>query len=116
MDKVLEWLKNSAIIRQQVVLIVVTLLTMMGTTLDFDLGEQVEKIAEAVAALVVLLIPIWTVITRIRKPAPNLSEAARITETRLVEEGKIPIEKASTEAVSEAKTSVSESASIGGGA
>ena len=108
MEKVIAWLRASAILRQQVALIVVTVLGLFGQSLDFDLNQTLEKVTDAVVALLVVLLPVWTIVTRIRKPAPNLSAAAKKTEVRLVEQGKIPVEKASVEAASAASTSVSE--------
>lgn len=103
MGKFLEWLKSSAIIRQQVSLIVVTVLTILGVKLDFDLSAQVEKIAAEIGVLAALLVPVWTIITRVRKPAPNLSATAKAKEKELVEKGDLPDNLATHEVVQEIK-------------
>lgn len=80
------WYK-SAILRQQVVQLLSAATLILGIKTDtINLDETVAMLFGGVAAVVA----VWTFITRLRKPAPNLTATAAATEARLVAEGKIP--------------------------
>lgn len=79
------WYK-SAIIRQQVVQIIVAVLTLVGvtTTIDWDF------VVSVIFAVIALLVPAWTIVTRLTKPAPNLTVKAANKEAELKAEGRMP--------------------------
>jgi hypothetical protein len=78
---------QSAIMRQQIVQTIVALGALVGFNFgDLDVDATVASIFAGVAAV----IAVWTMITRYRKPAPNLSETAARKEVELVRDGKIP--------------------------
>jgi len=85
MDPTLPWYK-SAIIRQQIVQLIIAGLALVGVTTDVDWSTTVEALFGGVAAGVA----VWTVVTRLFKPAPNLTQTAKEEEKRLVALGKIP--------------------------
>lgn len=85
MDPTLPWYK-SAIIRQQIVQLIVAGLALVGITTDVDWNTTVEAVFAGIAAVVA----VWTVFTRLFKPAPNITAAAAEEEKRLVTTGKIP--------------------------
>jgi hypothetical protein len=85
MNETLPWYK-SAIIRQQIVQLIVAVMALVGVTTDIDWNATVEAIFAGIAAVVA----VWTVITRLFKPAPNLTATAVAKERELIEKGKIP--------------------------
>ena len=84
MDGNIPWYQ-SAIIRQQVVLLIVSTLGLLGVTTEIDWDATVTVIFAAVAAL----IPIYTIVTRLFKPSPNLTATASAKEKELVARGVI---------------------------
>lgn len=80
------WYK-SAIIRQQLVQIVLVVAGLFGAKTT---AEELDPLFGVVFAGFGGLVAIWTIWTRLRKPAPNMTQAAANTEARLVAEGKIP--------------------------
>lgn len=86
MDQTIPWYQ-SAIVRQQIAQIVVALTALVGIKLGaFDVDATLQAIFAGIAAL----IGVWTLLTRIFKPAPNLSVRAVNKEVELVNEKKIP--------------------------
>lgn len=81
----LPWYK-SAIVRQQIVAFLVAAFGLLKFKTDIDIDATVGAILAGIAAI----IPIYTIVTRIFKPAPNLSQTAAEKEVELVKEGKIP--------------------------
>jgi hypothetical protein len=82
----LPWYK-SAIVRQQIVQLVAALVALVGiNTGGIDLDATVASIFGGIAAV----IAVWTLLTRIFKPAPNLSQTAAAKEVELVVRGDIP--------------------------
>lgn len=80
------WYK-SAIIRQQIVQLLIAGSAFFGITNDqIDWDQTVGAIFAGVGALVA----IWTIITRFTKPAPNLTAQAAAKERELVAKGTIP--------------------------
>lgn len=80
------WYK-SAIIRQQIVQLLIAGTAFFGiTSTDIDWDATVGAIFAGVAALTA----VWTIITRIFKPAPNMSSTAAVKEQDLVRKGEIP--------------------------
>lgn len=77
---------QSAIIRQQILQLILTGTALLGLNLDIDWPKVVDGILAGIAAVTAL----WTIFTRITKPAPNLSQAAVAKEIELVAAGKIP--------------------------
>lgn len=109
-QRFIQMLKDSAIMRQQVYQLLFALLTLIGAQVDLSFIEQEgEAIVDGVLTLASAAVAILTMFTRATKPAPNLTEAAKANEVKLVEQGTIPVEKASVEAASVATSSVSES-------
>lgn len=68
--KTIPWYR-SAILRQQIVQIVNALLLGMGVTLS---TVDVDSIVGLVMSGVSVLTAVWTVITRVKKPTPPVSE------------------------------------------
>lgn len=86
MDPTIPWYQ-SAIVRQQIVQIVVALTALLGVNLgDFDVDKTLMSIFAGIAGVV----GVWTLITRIFKPAPNLSATAVRKEVELVQRKEIP--------------------------
>jgi hypothetical protein len=86
MDPTIPWYQ-SAIVRQQIVQIVVALTALVGVNLgDFKVDETLTSIFAGIAGLV----GVWTLVTRIFKPAPNLSQTAVNKEIEMVADRKIP--------------------------
>lgn len=86
MNPNLPWYQ-SAIVRQQIVQIVVALTALFGVNLgELDVDATLVSIFSGVAAVVA----VWTMLTRIFKPAPNLSATAAAKEVELVAAKKIP--------------------------
>lgn len=82
----LPWYK-SAIVRQQIVQLVAALVAIIGiNTEGIDLDATVASIFAGIAAV----IAVWTLLTRIFRPAPNLSQTAADKERALVAAGTIP--------------------------
>ncbi len=82
----LPWYK-SAIVRQQLGLLIGSLVTLFGIqTGGIDIDATVGSIMAGVAAVVGVV----TILTRIFKPAPNLSQTAAAKEVELVRSGEIP--------------------------
>lgn len=78
---------QSAIVRQQIVAAIVALGGLAGINFgDLDVDKVVTNLFLGFAALVA----IYTTITRIFKPAPNLTATAARKEVELVQDGKIP--------------------------
>lgn len=77
---------QSAIVRQQIVQFAVALIGLLGWSkaVDFDIDQTVGLILGGIGAVV----SVWTIVTRIRKPAPNLSQAAANKEVELKAAGK----------------------------
>lgn len=82
----LPWYK-SAIVRQQIVQLLVAVVALFGfNTEGIDLDATTASIFAGIAAVV----SVWTLVTRIFKPAPNLSQTAADKEIELVSRGEIP--------------------------
>jgi hypothetical protein len=80
------WYK-SAIIRQQIVQLLIAGSAFFGITNDqIDWDQTVGAIFAGVGALVA----IWTIVTRFTKPSPNLTAQAAAKEKELVAKGAIP--------------------------
>lgn len=78
---------QSAIVRQQIVQIIVALTAVLGVKLGaFDVDATLAAIFAGIAGVV----GVWTLITRLTKPAPNLTAAAARKEVELVKAGTIP--------------------------
>jgi len=76
MDTKLPWYQ-SAIVRQQIVQLLVAGTALFGVNLGgIDLDNVVASIFAGIAALVA----IWTIITRLTKPAPAITDAAQAAE------------------------------------
>lgn len=84
MDPTFPWYK-SKIIQQQIVQLIIVCLGLFGFVTDIDWGATVEAIFSGIAGLVA----VWTVITRLFKPAPNITVKAAIKEQELIDRGKI---------------------------
>jgi len=67
----IEWY-NSGIIRQQIVMVIVGVLGLFGVTTDIDVDATVATVFAAIAVLV----PIYTIVTRLFKPTPPITETA----------------------------------------
>lgn len=85
MNGELPWYK-SQIIQQQLVALIVAVLGLLGVTTDVDWNVTVTAIFAGIAALV----PIWTIVTRLFKPAPNLTATAATKERQLIATGVLP--------------------------
>lgn len=86
MDPKLPWYQ-SAIVRQQIVQIVVAATALFGVNLgDFDVDATLVSIFAGIAGVVGLA----TLLTRLFKPAPNLTETAAAKEVELVANKAIP--------------------------
>lgn len=82
----LPWYK-SAIIRQQIVQLLIAGTAFFGiTSTDIDWDATVGSIFAGIAAATA----VWTIITRIFKPAPNMSNTAATKEADLIRKGEIP--------------------------
>lgn len=81
----LPWYK-SAIVRQQIAAFLIAALGLFKITTDIDIDATLTTVFACVAAL----IPVWTIITRIFKPAPNLTQKAVQKEIELVAKGDAP--------------------------
>lgn len=77
---------KAAILRQQVANLLIAIFALLGVTDQIDVGQTVEAISVGATALIALL----TIVTRLFKPAPNLTETAVKKEENLKKEGKIP--------------------------
>lgn len=80
------WYK-SAIVRQQITQAIVALTALFGINLG---GLDVDATLASIFAGIAAVIAVYTIVTRIFKPAPNLSQTAARKEVELVQEGKIP--------------------------
>ena len=85
MDQKIPWYQ-SAIIRQQIVQLIVACLALAGIATDIDWGGTIDALFGGIAAAVA----IWTIITRLFKPAPNITTQAQAREGELVARGIIP--------------------------
>jgi hypothetical protein len=85
MNTTIPWYQ-SAIIRQQIVAFLVAGLGLLGITTDIDIEGTVSAILAGIGAV----IPVYTIITRLLKPSPNITVTADRKEKALVEQGKIP--------------------------
>lgn len=78
---------QSAILRQQIVQVLVALTALIGINTEaIDLDKTITSIFAGIAGVVA----IWTFITRLVKPSPNLTAAAANKEQDLIERGKLP--------------------------
>lgn len=82
MNDGLPWYR-SAVIRQQIVQIIIAGLALAGVTTDIDWSATVEAIFSGIAAVVA----VWTILTRLFKPSPNLTKTAAAKEQELVAKG-----------------------------
>lgn len=73
---------ESAIVRQQIVMILVGLVGMFKITTDVDIDATVGAILAGVAALV----PVWTLATRLLKANPPITDTAVANEVRVQNE------------------------------
>ena len=78
---------QSAIVRQSIVQILTPLIALAGIKLGV---VEVDQLVAYIMGGIAMCVGVWTLITRIRKTAPNLSQAAVRNEIKLVVEGKIP--------------------------
>lgn len=86
MEPTIPWYK-SAILRQQIVQAAVALTALIGVNTEtIDLDATVASIFAGIAGVIAL----WTFITRLVKPAPNLTATAQAKEEQLVQDGKLP--------------------------
>lgn len=90
MEPTVPWYQ-SAIIRQQIAAFILAAVGLFHVELGFDVNETLAAIFAGIGAA----IPIWTIITRIFKPAPNLSVTAANKEAELKAKGVMPEPKAS---------------------
>src|SRR5687767_10359580 len=86
MEPTIPWYQ-SAIIRQQIAQVVVALTALFGVNLG---GLDVDATLVSVFAGIAAVIAVWTTVTRIFKPAPNLSATAVRKEVAMVKAGDIP--------------------------
>lgn len=86
MDPTLPWYR-AAIIRQQVVQMLVAGCALLGIQSE---GINWDETVASIFAGVSGAIAVWTFITRLVKPAPNLTQLAADRERELVAEGKAP--------------------------
>lgn len=85
----LPWYK-SAILRQQIVQVLVAATALFGiNTGTIDLDSTVASIFAGIAGV----IAVWTFITRLIKPAPNLTATAAAKEDELRDAGKLPTQR-----------------------
>jgi hypothetical protein len=80
----LPWYK-SAIIRQQIVAFVLAAFGLFKFKSDLDIDATVGAILAGVAAI----IPVWTILTRLFKPSPNMTVTAANKEAQLKADGKM---------------------------
>jgi hypothetical protein len=86
MDPKIPWYQ-SAIVRQQLVQIIAAGTALFGVNLgDFDVDATLVSIFAGIAGLV----GVWTLVTRLFKPNPNLTETAANKERQLVRDGVLP--------------------------
>lgn len=86
MEPTIPWYQ-SAIVRQQIAQAVIALTALFGVNLGgLDVDATLVSIFSGIAAL----IAVYTIITRILKPAPNLSATAVRKEVELVKDKVIP--------------------------
>lgn len=86
MEPTIPWYQ-SAIVRQQIAQLVLALTAIFGVNLG---GLDVDATLVAIFGGIGGVIAVWTIITRIFKPAPNLSQTAVDKEIELVNARKIP--------------------------
>lgn len=72
MEPTIPWYQ-SAIIRQQLVALIVSVLGLLGIATEIDWSATVGAVFAAVAAIV----PVWTIVTRLLKPAPPITATAQ---------------------------------------
>jgi len=85
MEPSIPWYQ-SAIIRQQITQVIVALTALIGVNLG---GLDVDATLVSIFSGIAGVIAVWTTITRIFKPAPNLSVTAAKKEVQLVAQGDI---------------------------
>lgn len=86
MDPTLPWYK-AAILRQQIVQLLIAACTLFGVNTDgINWDETVASIFAGYAGVVA----VWTILTRLFKPAPNVTQLAADRERELVRAGKAP--------------------------
>ncbi len=86
MDSTIPWYQ-SAIVRQQIAQLITALVAILGVNLG---GLDVDAALVSIFAGIAAIIAVWTTLTRIFKPAPNLSATAVRKEIELVSKGEIP--------------------------
>lgn len=73
MEPTIPWYQ-SAIIRQQIVQLIVVVLGMAGVVTDIDWSATMEAVFGGIAAIVA----VWTIVTRLFKATPPITEAAAV--------------------------------------
>lgn len=89
MEPQMPWYQ-SAIIRQQIIAALLAILGLTGLSTKLGVEFDIEGIVTTVFGAAAVLIPAWTIITRLFKTNPNLTKTAAAAEIRLVKEGTIP--------------------------
>lgn len=87
MEPVLPWYK-SAIIRQQIAAFLIAGLGLFKITTDIDIDATLTAVFAGIAAI----IPVWTIVTRLFKPNPNMTMTAAAKEAALKKAGEMPAE------------------------
>lgn len=87
---------QSAIVRQQIVALIAAVVGLLGLTTDVDIDATVAAVFGGIAAIV----PVWTIVTRLFKANPPLTDTAARKEVEVqakLEEaaGKAPVPKQS---------------------
>ncbi len=85
MEPAIPWYQ-SKIIQQQVVAFLVAAFGLFKISTDLDVSATVTAIFAGVAAL----IPVWTILTRLFRPSPNLTATAANKEASLKASGDLP--------------------------
>ncbi len=85
MDSHIPWYQSS-ILRQQIVAFVLAALAFFNVQLDLDIDATVAALFSGVGALVAL----YTIVTRLFKPSPNLTATADAKERELRRDRVIP--------------------------
>lgn len=89
MEPTIPWYQ-SAIVRQQIVMIIVGIVGVLGVATDIDIDATVGAIFAAIAAIV----PVWTLITRMVKPTPPITETAAAKTAEMRETAAVKAETA----------------------
>lgn len=89
-NKFIQMLKTSAIMRQQVYQLLFAVLTLIGAKVDLPgIQENGEAIVDGVLTTLSAVVAGWTMFTRATKPSPNLTATADRKEAELVASGKL---------------------------